>query len=231
MKLWTTDVGDGPKRAALIHGLTGDSGTWFELAPWIAGHGYTVTLVDQRGHGQSERADSYTPEDLAGDLVETLPTGLDLVIGHSLGGRSLTLAAERLAPKQAVYLDPGWIIPDDLEITPPQRPDGSWMSVEELAPLLPGFSRAHVEQALRAVKLFDLAHLEAPAFPLATLLPPEEPVVPSLVVVADPSRVVPPDLQDRLQRGGYTVRVVPGGGHDLHVLNLEATKHALADRL
>ena len=231
MKLWSTTVGDGPKTAALIHGLTGDSGTWFELAPWIADHGYTVTLVDQRGHGRSERSDRYFPEDLADDLVETLPRGLDLVIGHSLGGRSLTLAAERLAPKQAVYLDPGWIIPDGLTITPPKRPDGSWMSAEELSALLPGFGRAHLEQALRAVALFDLTHLEAPNFPLATLLPPDEPAVPSVVVVADPSAVVPPELQDRLRRGGYDVRVVPGGGHELHVLNLEGTQQALADRL
>jgi pimeloyl-ACP methyl ester carboxylesterase len=58
----------------LIHGLTGDSGTWFELAPWIADHGYTATLVDQRGHGKSERSERYEPEDLA----ETLPRGLGL---------------------------------------------------------------------------------------------------------------------------------------------------------
>jgi pimeloyl-ACP methyl ester carboxylesterase len=231
MKLWTTTVGSGPKSAVLIHGLTGDSGTWFELAPWIAGHGYTVTLVDQRGHGKSERSDRYAPEDLAGDLVETLPRELDLVIGHSLGGRSLTLAADRLSPKRAVYLEPGWAIPDGLRITPPLRPDGSWMSVEELSLLLPDFSREHLERALRAVSSFDLAFLEAPTFPLATLLPPEEPAVPSLVVVADPSDVVPPELQDRLQRAGYTVRVVPDGRHDLHILNLDATKHALADWL
>lgn len=227
MKLWTTTVGDGPKDAVLIHGLTGDSGTWFELAPWIAEHGYTVTLVDQRGHGQSERADSYGPEDLAGDLVDTLPPGLDLVIGHSLGGRSLLLAAERLAPKRAVYLDPGWVIPDDLAITPPLRPDGSWMSVGELSSLLPGFSGAHVEQALRSVSSFDLTFLDAPTFPLTSLTPPEKPVVPSLVVVADPSDVVPPDLQGSLRRGGYTVHVVPGGAHDLHILNLEPLKRAL----
>ncbi|MEU5846208.1 alpha/beta fold hydrolase [Saccharopolyspora shandongensis] len=215
----------------LIHGLTGDSGTWFELAPWIAEHGYTVTLVDQRGHGRSERSERYAPEDLAGDLVETLPRGLDLAIGHSLGGRSLMLAADRLSPKRAVYLEPGWVIPDGLRITPPLRPDGSWMSVEELAVLLPGFSHDHLEQALRAVSSFDLTFLEAPTFPLATLLPPDEPAVPSLVVVADPSEVVPPQLQDRLQCAGYTVRVVPDGTHELHILHLEATKRALADWL
>lgn len=231
MKLWTTTVGDGPKSAVLIHGLTCDSGTWFELAPWIAEHGYTVTLVDQRGHGRSPRADRYAPEDLADDLVETLPPGLDLVLGHSLGGRSLLLAAERLAPKHAVYLDPGWMIPEDLAMAPPLRPDGSWMSVDELAGWLPGFSREHVERALRAVKRFDLRYLEAPAWPLATLVPPDEPAVPSLVVVADPSTLVPPDLQDRLRRGGYTVRVVHSGDHDLHILNFEATTKVLEDWL
>lgn len=228
MKLWTTTVGDGPKTAALIHGLTADSGTWFELAPWIADKGYSVTLVDQRGHGRSARSDRYAPHDLADDLVETLPTGMDLVLGQSLGGRSLLLAAERLLPQRAIYIDPGWAIPDDLVITPPLRPDGSWMNVDELSGLLPGFSHAHVEQTLRAVKLFDLAYLEAPAFPLTSLVVPESPVVPSLVVVADPSQFVPADLQHSLRLGGYTVRVVPGGIHEMHIVNLKATTRALA---
>lgn len=231
MKLWTTTVGNGPKTAVLIHGLSGDSGTWFELAPWIADHGYTVTLVDQRGHGRSDSADTYSPEDFGADLVDTLPQGLDLIIGHSLGGRSLTTSVDQLRPGKAVYLDPGWIIPDGLVITPPRHADGTWFSVEELADVLPGYSRAHLEQALRSLGSFDLTMLGAPTFPLASLMPAETPVVPSLVVVADPSIHVPAELQKKVAAGGYSVRVIPGGAHDMHIINLEATKDAVEDWL
>lgn len=231
MKLSTSTVGNGPKRVALVHGLSGDGGTWFELAPWIAEHGYTVTLVDQRGHGDSDRADSYQPEDFGNDLVDTLPVGLDLIIGHSLGGRSLTSAVDRLRPAKAVYMDPGWVIPDGLVIAPPVHEDGSWFSIEELGEVLVGYSRPHLEQALRSLSKFDLKILGAPTFPLQSMMPAETPVVPSLVITADPSIHVPADLQEKLIADGYTVRVLPGGAHDMHVLNLEATKDALEDWL
>lgn len=231
MKLFTTTIGDGPKRAALVHGLSGDGGTWFELAPWIAEHGYTVTLVDQRGHGHSERAESYLTGELADDLVETLPVGLDLIAGHSLGGRSLLLAAERLRPAKAVYLDPGWEVPVDLVLERPVRADGSELDLDELAAVLPpGYSRAHQENSHRALALFDPAWLvERPDLP--DLEPPVPPVVPSLVVLADPSTATPPDMADRLRAGGYVVRVVEGGHHDLHIVNLQETKRVLEDWL
>jgi pimeloyl-ACP methyl ester carboxylesterase len=231
MKLHTTTVGDGPKRAALIHGITGNGETWFEFAPWIAEHGYTVTLVDQRGHGKSDRAESYTAADLADDLVDTLPQGLDIIMGHSLGGRSLILAVDRLLPQKAVYLDPGWEIPADLVLELPLRPDGSLVSPDEFLELAPTRSRAHAEQALRAMAAFDARMFEPPHVPLPSIYPPDIPVVPSLVVLADPTALVLPPLQERLRAGGYTIRVVPGGQHDLHVDNLEGTKLAVEDWL
>ena len=74
----------------------------------VAAGGATVTTVDLRGHGASDRSDVYTVEAFADDLVETLPTGLDLVVGHSLGGSVLERAVARLAPAHALYLDPGF---------------------------------------------------------------------------------------------------------------------------
>jgi hypothetical protein len=40
--------------------------------------------------------------------VDSLPAGLDGVVGHSLGGSVLVRAVGRLAPARAVYLDPGF---------------------------------------------------------------------------------------------------------------------------
>jgi pimeloyl-ACP methyl ester carboxylesterase len=64
--------------------------------------------VDLRGHGQSDRAATYTLDDFADDLVETLPSGLDGIVSHSLGGAVVARALDRLAPQHAVYLDPGF---------------------------------------------------------------------------------------------------------------------------
>ena len=227
MKLWTTEIGDGPKRAALLHGITGDGGTWFEVAPWLAEQGYTVTLVDQRGHGRSPRAASYRPAEFADDLVDTLPIGLDLLVGHSLGGLTLSLAVERLLPERAVYLDPAWLIPDDLVIPLPVDDDGALLTADELALLAPHVSRAHVENALRAVALFDRTVLDVPLGSAPPAAGP--PVVPSLVLLADPSPLVTPELRERLIRDGYSVVVIPGGQHDLHVTDLTETLRVLGD--
>ena len=190
-----------------------------------------MTLVDQRGHGRSDRASSYLTDELADDLVETLPPGLDFIAGHSLGGRSLLLAAERLRPSRAIYLDPGWEVPDDLVLERPVRADGSELDLEELAAVLPeGYSRAHAENAHRALALFDPAWLaRRPHLP--DLEPPTPPVVPSLVVLADPTTVVTPALANRLRAGGYEVRVVAGSHHDLHIVNLAQTRAAIEDWL
>lgn len=227
MRLSTTTVGDGPKSAALVHGLSGDSGTWFEFAPWLAAQGYTVTLVDQRGHGASDRADSYLAEDLADDLVDTLPIGMDLIAGHSLGGRALLLAAERLRPLRAVYLDPGWNVPPEMQFGLPLDENGEIVDVEVLATILPNYSPEHLVNSRRSLTLFDPAWFAAPNPVLPDLEPPTPPVVPSLVVLADPPIAVRPDLEERLRLGGYEVRTIPGGAHDMHIENLEQTKQAL----
>ncbi len=227
MKLATTTVGSGPKTAALVHGLSGDSGTWFEFAPWLASLGYTVTLVDQRGHGASDRAESYLAEDLADDLVDTLPVGMDVVMGHSLGGRALILAAERLRPGRAVYLDPGWNVPPEMEFALPLDADGRLASVDDLAAVLPEYSREHIVNSRRSLELFDPVWFEAPNPVLPDQEPSVPPVVPSLVVLADPPKALRADVVERLRAGGYEIVTVPGGHHDLHIVNLEATKQAL----
>ena len=99
MRLASETHGDGPRRIALVHGLSADGALWHGLTERIvAAGGATVTTVDLRGHGASDRSELYTLEVFADDLVETLPTGLDLLVGHSLGGSVVERAVGRLAP-------------------------------------------------------------------------------------------------------------------------------------
>lgn len=98
------------------------------MGPALGGRGYRVVAVDLRGHGLSGRAGSYTAQDHADDLAETLPRGAELALGHSLGGLTLSLAAERLAPRRAVYAEPAWYLgvrEKGTASTPPISPSSS----------------------------------------------------------------------------------------------------------
>jgi len=109
MRLHTETTGTGPEHIAFVHGLGNDGTVWDDLIR-LAGdtNRYTCTTVDLRGHGQSDRAATYTLDDFADDLVETLPMGLAGIVSHSLGGAVVARAVDRLAPRHAVYLDPGF---------------------------------------------------------------------------------------------------------------------------
>lgn len=76
----------------LVHGFTGSSEDWGEVAPALAADGRRVLAVDLRGHGLSTKtADParYTFDQLTGDLTRTLDAhdlaSVDL-LGHSMGG-------------------------------------------------------------------------------------------------------------------------------------------------
>lgn len=112
MKLAATTHGDGPRRIGLVHGLGADGAPWQGLTERLVALGDTsVITVDLRGHGESGRSRPYSIAAFADDVVESLPAGLDAVAGHSLGGAVLERAVARLAPRSAVYFDPGFALP------------------------------------------------------------------------------------------------------------------------
>jgi pimeloyl-ACP methyl ester carboxylesterase len=85
-KLATRHWGNSGPRAVLVHGVTAWSNTWWRLGPALAQRGWEVIAVDLRGHGHSPRAGrTMHLDELGADLVETTGTGLDLLVGHSLG--------------------------------------------------------------------------------------------------------------------------------------------------
>ena len=93
LKLHYLDWGDEGQRAhVLLHGITGNAHNWDYLAPnWSEGG--RVLALDQRGHGESERAtEGYPVQAFASDLyafarkLDTVPFD---ATGHSLGSRNL----------------------------------------------------------------------------------------------------------------------------------------------
>jgi len=109
MKLTTRELGTGTRTAALVHGASMAGEVWRDFAQiLIDEYDLSIILIDLRGHGDSPPGPSYKIKDFAADLVETLPTGLDFVMGQSLGGVSSAWAAPSLKPGRYIGLDPAF---------------------------------------------------------------------------------------------------------------------------
>jgi pimeloyl-ACP methyl ester carboxylesterase len=88
-------LGEGPL-IVLAHGMGNNRGAYREMATALAGAGYRVASVDQRGHGESSTGwASYTRTDSAADLLAVVRHlgGPAVLVGHSFTGGSVTIAA------------------------------------------------------------------------------------------------------------------------------------------
>lgn len=219
MQLHTTTWGSGERIALLVHGIMADHRTWRRVGPALAERGYRVVAVDLRGHGASARADGptgYTPQDYADDLVETLPSGAELAIGHSLGGLTLATAVERLAPRRAVYVDPAWHLPEgDNGYRPELFTLAKGLTREHIRQFNPRWSDEDLDTEVDSMRLWDerSAHGLVP-FTGKDLLP-GHPAVPSLLMLADPSMLLSPEQAQVLKERGFHVRTVVGSGHTI----------------
>ncbi|WP_137991910.1 alpha/beta fold hydrolase [Streptomyces vilmorinianum] len=220
MQLHTTTWGEGERVALLIHGIMADHRTWRRVGPVLAERGYRVVAVDLRGHGASGRAaapSGYTPQDYADDLVETLPAGAELAIGHSLGGLTLATAVERLAPRRAVYVDPAWHLPSGPGGYQPELfTQAKSLTRDHIRQFNPRWEDEDLDIEVDSVRRWD----ERSAHGLLPFtgkdLWPARAVVPSLLMLADPSMLVAPERARMLEERGFELRTVAGAGHTIH---------------
>ncbi|GEB55622.1 alpha/beta fold hydrolase [Streptomyces gardneri] len=220
MRLHTTTWGSGDRTALLVHGLMADHRTWRRVGPALASRGYRVMAVDLRGHGASARAagpEEYRPEDYADDLVETLPAGADLAVGHSLGGLALARAVERLKPARAVYSDPAWHLKSGpFGYVPELFVRGKSLSRDFVKEFNPGWSDDDLDTEMESVRVWDERSAYGLVDVVGTDMWPAHPVVPSLVTLADPSALIPAGDAAMLEGRGFTLRTVAGAGHTIH---------------
>ncbi|MFG3040630.1 alpha/beta fold hydrolase [Streptomyces sp. NPDC048330] len=231
MRLHTTTWGSGDRIALLVHGLMADHHTWRRVGPALAERGYRAVAVDLRGHGASGRPpgpERYRPGDHADDLVETLPTGAELAVGHSLGALVLAQAVERLKPARAVYSDPAWHLgsgPAGYRAGLFVR--GKSLTREQVRAFNPHWPDEDVDVEMASVRAWD----ERTAYALEEFrgvdMWPAGAVVPSLVTLADPSTLVPPGAAGMLAERGFVVRTVAGAGHTVHRDDFEGFMSAL----
>ena len=224
-RLHVREWGDGDRVALLIHGLSGSSGSWWQVGPALAERGYRVLAPDLAGHGLSPR-DGYSREQWADDLLEAAPENVELAIGHSLGGVLLAMIVEYLRPRRAIYEDPAWY-PADAGFgaaQPAIRAMKDW-DADQLRALSPHWSESNVQAELDALAAWDpdttrMRYLE-------TAYLPTFPVVPSLILLADPSAMIPPPIAERYRAAGFDTRTVPGTGHSIHTDDFEGFLAAL----
>ncbi|MYT21369.1 alpha/beta fold hydrolase [Streptomyces sp. SID7760] len=216
MQLHTHTWGEGDRVALLIHGMMADHRTWRRVGPALAAHGYRVIAVDLRGHGASGRG-AYDPALFAEDVVETLPAGADLALGHSLGGLTLSLAVDRLRPKRAVFSDPAWHLAGPAKGMDPEL-FARFKSAprERIRAMNPRWEEADVDVELETLAVWDEATALGLDRLVGTDLLPAAPVVPSLVQLADPSFLISPERASLLEERGFEVRSVAGAGHTIH---------------
>jgi pimeloyl-ACP methyl ester carboxylesterase len=235
MKLVSHIRGDGARTAALVHGASESSAAWQDFADiLVETYDLRLILVDQRGHGSSPRAGSYRIDDFADDLVETLPSGLDFLIGQSLGGRSAALAAPTLKPARYIGVDPAFSLPFYF------GPTMAVMAAVQSA--LPrrlqramGVRRtgeASIERQMANWDAWDRRMI--PTLVRTANRPrfvPQPPAVPSTLVLADHSIVVPAREAAQFAELGWDVRVLPGAPHDMHIQQPAALARILDDIL
>ncbi|GGU83925.1 hypothetical protein GCM10010211_57380 [Streptomyces albospinus] len=216
MQLHTQEWGTGDRIAVLVHGIMSDHRTWHRVGPALAGRGYRVIGVDLRGHGRSPRGD-YSPELFADDLVDTLPIGAEVVIGHSLGGLALSLAAERLRPARAVYSDPAWSLTGAAQPVDP----AVFVTFKRAGRTLvrnfnPRWDDADVDVELATLADWDTGTALALSGHHLRDRTPERPVVPSLVQIAGEGFLFTEEAAKELAARGFEVRTVQGAGHTIH---------------
>ena len=237
----------------LLHGFTGHAHAWDTLSIALQPH-FHVLALDQRGHGESDPAETYNPvvafDDLAGVLGQ-LGIGSLVLVGLSMGGRNAMYFASKRprAVQQLVVVDigPEIGVRAAAPSSGPPEPD-TWESVEQAAQHLhranpyPGihYYRWVVSHSLRQRADGALVWMWHPSvkerrlpsdidwWAVLRAIP-----VPTLVLRGESSHVLDRDVAERMVKEPPRGRLVeiPRAVHTLHEDNPGAVLAALKDFL
>ena len=130
--------GEGRTPVLLLHGFTGHAHAWDTLSIALQPH-FHVYALDQRGHGDSDPADTYDAvaafDDISG-VVDQLGLTPCVLVGLSMGGRNAMYFTSRRpdAVQKLVVVDIGPEISKRATETPPGPPEpDTWESIEQAA--------------------------------------------------------------------------------------------------
>src|SRR5437870_7741196 len=130
--------GDGRTPLLLLHGFTGHAHAWDTLSIALQPH-FHVYALDQRGHGDSDPADTYDAvaafDDISG-VVDQLGLTSLVLVGLSMGGRNAMYFTSKRPDlvQNLVVVDIGPEISPRAAQVPAGAPEpDSWESIEQAA--------------------------------------------------------------------------------------------------
>ncbi|HLW07208.1 MAG TPA: alpha/beta fold hydrolase [Marinilabiliaceae bacterium] len=91
MELFSRQMGVGKREVIIVHGLYGASDNWLSIASGLEDK-FKIIIPDQRNHGKSPHSKEHNYTLLAEDLyqlIKTKTSGKVILIGHSMGGKSV----------------------------------------------------------------------------------------------------------------------------------------------
>ncbi|NMH99054.1 alpha/beta fold hydrolase [Pseudonocardia acidicola] len=214
----------------LVHGAWHDASCWAAVQAELAGRGYPVVGVDLPADRPGLGADAYADAVLA--AADTLPDAKQLVlVGHSLGGLTVPVVAQRLGPERvralvlvaALVPRPGMSYDDqrraDRSIMAPgfgagqeRHEDGttSWPAAAAVSGLYRGVEKELPADAVDAA----VGRLRRQAWQIGCEVTPLTawPAVRTVSVVCTEDQVVDPGWSRRAAAGiGADVVELPGG--------------------
>ena len=225
VELKTIEWGEGERSLLLIHGLGSNARGWWRVGPALAEAGFHVVAPDLRGHGDSPKAEHYRVDHYASDLL-ALRDRWDVVVAHSLGGGSATVALkqEPAWAERVVLIDPFLIILDEAVAIEWLMEDfAEEPTVERLAKRNPTWhledTRIKVEAlAESGPDVIQATITDNPGFNLVADVVAIQ--VPTLVIGGDPDLLplVPPVLGESLEGMNPNIEfhTIPGGSHSMH---------------
>jgi pimeloyl-ACP methyl ester carboxylesterase len=216
----------------LLHGITGNAGSWTALAPRLADEGFHVVAPEMRGHGESPRGDNYSTAVLLNDLVENVPTAPSLLIGHSFGGylAEVGVLSGLLHPRAVVLEDPVTKMPDRVWATRSLEFDRDNLprSIDGMLQRESGWSRVDAAWKILSLEQVDWAGAIAAfggnaPWDLRHRSVEFAQAVPALWILPPVTRFNSPEDFDlfRAAAGEDHVAVVDNAGHSVHRDQLE----------
>jgi len=130
--------GEGRTPLLLLHGFTGHAHAWDTLSIALQPH-FHVYAMDQRGHGDSDPAEVYSPiasfDDIGG-VIDQLGLSSLVVVGLSMGGRNAIYFTSKRPEvvQKLVIVDIGPEISKRAAAAPAGPPEpATWESIEQAA--------------------------------------------------------------------------------------------------
>lgn len=206
--------GDKPP-VVLLHGLTANGTCWTPLARALE-EDYDVVMPDARGHGNSSApGQGYCYDNLANDvlrLIEALGLVTPVLIGHSMGGMTAAVVANR-NPKRLrglVLADPTFLTPQrqrevhESDVAAQHRQILNRPREDFLAQI----RIRHNHRSCELIEIFAQARFQTSIHAFEILTPPNPDYVqliktldiPNLLIIGDVGAVVSPEMAAELAK-------------------------------